>query len=139
MKLHNHIVVSTIISGVSQYIFNSWQMSITVFLSGIFIDLDHLLDYFIYEKKIELDLKDFFYKCGTLTLEKEPLILHSYELITVLAIVSYFINNYIIVGLLLGLGTHIVFDIFTNKVYFLGYSFIFRLIHKFNYRKVFYG
>lgn len=52
MKLHNHIVVSTIISGVSQYIFNSWQMSITVFLSGIFIDLDHLLDYFIYEKKI---------------------------------------------------------------------------------------
>ena len=139
MKLHNHILASTTVGGISYYIFGSWQISVTVFLSGIFIDLDHILDYFLYEKKIKLDIKDFFYKCEALILNKVYLLLHSYELIIILAILAYFTNNYIVLGLLIGFGTHIMLDLAANKVHFLGYSFIFRLINKFNSKKSFCG
>ena len=139
MKLHNHILASTTVGGISYYIFGSWQISVTVFLSGIFIDLDHILDYFLYEKKIKLDIKDFFYKCEALILNKVYLLLHSYELIIILAILAYFTNDYIVLGLLIGFGTHIMLDLAANKVHFLGYSFIFRLINKFNSKKIFCG
>src|SRR3989338_3756884 len=139
MKLHNHILASTTVGGISYYIFGSWQISVTVFLSGIFIDLDHILDYFLYEKKIKLDIKDFFYKCEALILNKVYLLLHSYELIIILAILAYFTNNYIVLGLLIGFGTHIMLDLSANKVHFLGYSFIFRLINRFNSKKIFCG
>ncbi|OGX28477.1 MAG: hypothetical protein A2879_05550 [Omnitrophica WOR_2 bacterium RIFCSPHIGHO2_01_FULL_49_10] len=139
MKLHNHILASTTVGGISYYIFGSWQISVTVFLSGIFIDLDHILDYFLYEKKIKLDIKDFFYKCEALILNKVYLLLHSYELIIILAILAYFTNDYIVLGLLVGFGTHIMLDLVANKVHFLGYSFIFRLINKFNSKKIFCG
>ena len=139
MKLHNHILASTTVGGISYYIFGSWQISVTVFLSGIFIDLDHILDYFLYEKKIKLDIKDFFYKCEALILNKVYLLLHSYELIIILAILAYFTNDYIVLGLLIGFGTHIMLDLVANKVHFLGYSFIFRLINKFNSKKIFCG
>ena len=139
MKLHNHILASTTVGGISYYIFGSWQISVTVFLSGIFIDLDHILDYFLYEKKIKLDIKDFFYKCEALILNKVYLLLHSYELIIILAILAYFTNDYIVLGLLVGFGTHIMLDLAANKVHFLGYSFIFRLINKFNSKKIFCG
>ena len=139
MKLHNHILASTTVGGISYYIFGSWQISVTVFLSGIFIDLDHILDYFLYEKKIKLDIKDFFYKCEALILNKVYLLLHSYELIIILAILAYFTNDYIVLGLLVGFGTHIMLDLVANKVHFLGYSFIFRLINRFNSKKIFCG
>ena len=139
MKLHNHILASTTVGGISYYIFGSWQISVTVFLSGIFIDLDHILDYFLYEKKIKLDIKDFFYKCEALILNKVYLLLQSYELIIILAILAYFTNDYIVLGLLIGFGTHIMLDLAANKVHFLGYSFIFRLINKFNSKKIFCG
>ena len=139
MKLHNHILASTTVGGISYYIFGSWQISVTVFLSGIFIDLDHILDYFLYEKKIKLDIKDFFYKCEALILNKVYLLLHSYELIIILAILAYFTNDYIVLGLLIVFGNYIMLDLAANKVHFLGYSFIFRLINKFNSKKIFCG
>jgi flagellar biosynthesis protein FliR len=112
-------------------------MSVALFLSGIFIDLDHWLDYFIHEKKVRLDVKDFFTKCEGYGLSKVYLVLHSYELIILLAVVVVLTKNTVLAGVLAGVTTHLVFDQFTNGAHMFGYSFIFRAFTKFDIKTAF--
>ena len=46
MKLHHHVAFSATISLLLYLIFKSWYLSLVCLISGVFIDLDHLIDYF---------------------------------------------------------------------------------------------
>ena len=115
MKLPVHIISSTIISSLVYFITKSFILSITTFLSGIFIDLDHFIDYFYTERKVKIDVKDFFYKCENFQLKKTFLLLHSYEIIVLLIILNFlYPENKFVVGFSIGYGTHLLLDIIYN-------------------------
>lgn len=98
-------------------------------LGGIFIDLDHLIDYFLFTKN-KFILSDFlnirYVKSG-----KVYLFLHSWELIFgILALVAIF-NSHGLYILFLGMSLHLLIDNVQRKNP-LAYFLIYRFIQKFN-------
>ncbi len=143
MRLPYHIISSSVISSVVYILTQSFILAITTFFSGILIDIDHFIDYFVNEKKIKFDIKDFFYKCDNCKLEKAILILHSYEIMFVFLLCLFVINVQIYKGIVIGFLSHFMIDVLWNltKGYspIQCYSFIFRSLQKFEYKKIFFN
>ena len=136
MKIGNHIVASVGVSAVFYGYTKSVMGALMVFASGVFIDLDHFLDYFISEKRIKLDVADFFRKCEGHLLKNSYLIFHSYELVFFLWAAAVFFNDIYVKAVATGVTVHILMDAlykinrYPSKP--LAYSFLYRaLIMKF--------
>jgi hypothetical protein len=144
MKLPVHLATSTIVSTFFYFVTKSFTVAVVSFLSGIFIDLDHLIDYFYTEGKIRIDIKDFFYKCENFKLKKAFLFLHSYEIIVLLVVLNFlFSESKFILGFTIGYMTHLLLDISYNfslnilrgkDKYFL-YFLTYRILKKFELKK----
>src|ERR1700722_8801562 len=126
MRTSYHIVVSSGISLGLQAATHSWPAALGCFLSGVLIDTDHYLEYYIHRKKFPFrynDLKNF---CWDATAKKQYLIFHAYEYMIVFWLLIYIFSLDVIwTGVALGLTTHLIFDQFTNPIkplfYFLTY------------------
>ncbi len=138
MKPIYHLAVSTVISGILYTIFRSWGLVIASFISGIFIDLDHIIDYFIING-IHFNLKEFsnFFKKKKYWKVASKhwrinLIFHGWEWLVVLSILAGITNwNTVVTGILIGFGHHIILDVFNDKPNswqqtFFGYSLLWR-------------
>lgn len=137
MKLQHHIAVSTIISGILYAIFKSWGLTIASFISGIFIDLDHIIDYLI-ERGLCFNAKefiDFFYEEKH---QKITLIFHGWELLILWAVAAKLTDfNPWVTGALIGYGQHIVSDYFFSKASLWSYFLIWRWKNRFNSEVIF--
>jgi hypothetical protein len=132
MKPIYHVAVSTIISGILYLIFKSWTLSIASLFSGIFIDLDHCIDYFI-AHGISLDLKKFSHFFYGEKYKKLTLIFHGWEWLILLFLASWLTGwNHWIIGVLIGFGQHMVLDKLYNISSFWSYSLIWRGINRFD-------
>ncbi len=137
MKIEHHVTLSTVISGILFAVFKSWELSITSFIAGILIDIDHVIDYFI-EHGLRSNLKEFlpyFYKEKH---RKITLLFHGWEWLFCLgaaAILTEF-NPYV-TGVLIGYGHHIAFDYFYNKTSVWTYSLIWRWKKNFDSQTIF--
>ncbi len=130
MKIEAHIPISAIVTAGVYFISRSKEIALSCFLSGIFIDLDHIFDYF-YCAGIKLDIKDFFYQCNSHQIKKYIFFLHSYELMFLFAILIYFFPSEILLGIFIGFTTHILADALYNPKHFIRYSLIYRAKHNF--------
>ncbi|MBL7069072.1 MAG: hypothetical protein ISS34_04370 [Candidatus Omnitrophica bacterium] len=112
--------------------FKSFACGAASFLTGVFLDVDHILDcYMNHGPRFKLeDLSRF---CAEIRFKKLTLIFHSYELIAVLWISIYaFSLGNIWIAMAIGATQHLIFDrLFNNKIGGLGYFFTFRLINGF--------
>ena len=128
MHLRNHIILSTITSVGFAYLSHSSSATVACFLSGIFIDLDHLIDYYDAKKKITFSYHQLKEWC---ILNKEGrlfLFLHSYELFLIFWVLIYYFNlgvNW--VGLMTGMTVHLIADQFSNPLKPLSYFLVYRL------------
>ncbi|MFH1442070.1 MAG: hypothetical protein ABIH18_08550 [Candidatus Omnitrophota bacterium] len=100
---------------------------------GIFIDLDHLIDYFIaYGSKFSI--KDFF-GSGSLKSGKVYLFLHSWEIIFIILLFYLVTSSYAVLLLFLSMSMHLIIDNLQRenlRIYFLTY----RIINKFDVRLI---
>lgn len=127
MTLKQHIVVSGVTSAAFAYFSRSWPGAMACFLSGILIDLDHFWDYCIIKGKICWSVKQLEDYCFKEKAGKSYLILHSYELLVVLWIaVSFLKSDSVLLGFLLGMTVHMIFDQFVNPVCPLAYFLLYR-------------
>ena len=121
MKLGYHIVISSLTSAGFAYATRSFWGTLICFASGILIDMDHVLDFCIANKRMcwrysELDSYCREKKDGTIYL-----IFHSYEL-TVLLWSSYiFFKNTVWLGFLVGITVHLLIDQIFNGTYRYAY------------------
>ena len=132
MKFSHHIAVSTIVSGILYVLFKSWSLTIASFLSGIFLDLDHYVDY-VFECGSLFHMKNFFHCIYEEKLKKIYLILHGWEWSIVLIIMGWMLdwNNWV-VGVMIGYWHHMVLDaLFNTNWPILGYSLLWRWEKKF--------
>src|SRR4030065_336426 len=87
MKVKYHLSASIIISWVLYAMFKSWGLAIASFVSGVFIDLDHIIDY-LRSSGISLNVKKFFNYFYKKKFDKVLLIFHGWEWLAVLTIAA---------------------------------------------------
>ena len=100
-----------------------------VVAGGIFIDLDHLIDYFRYFKNKKFSLKNFFYGLY-LGSGKVYLFFHSWELIFIILALATFFRSYVLLLFFLSLSIHLLIDN-TQRRKKLFYFFTYRFLNGF--------
>ncbi len=126
MKLHQHIVSSTLVAGIVYLLFKSWNITLICLLSGILIDVDHIYDY-TREFGFPFKIKDFFNAHYNNELSRLTLVFHSWELLILIGIIAWFTNwNPWFTGILIGFGHHIVLDMLYYKRRLQTFSFLWR-------------
>jgi hypothetical protein len=109
MKGKAHVYGAGIQGGVVYLLSQSMEVSIITFLSGVLIDLDHVLDFLVFSGE-KFTLKKFLSWCDEGRWERVSLIFHSYEVYLILAIITYYFPNNILLGLTYGIGFHLLLD-----------------------------
>tara|TARA_Y100000294_G_scaffold33395_1_gene28793 strand:+ start:114 stop:572 length:459 start_codon:yes stop_codon:yes gene_type:complete len=109
MKISTHLYTSTLLSGGLYAVTRSPQIALSCFLSGIFIDIDHVFDFLIFSGE-KFSIKNMISWCNESRWEKIVLIFHSYEVLIFLSFIMYYFPGNILMGILLGGGLHLVLD-----------------------------
>ncbi len=110
MKLPYHAVATITISGVLYMVFKSWGLAVSSFVAGIFIDLDHIIDY-LRENGRPFKIKNFFRICHQCQFNKVILIWHGWEWIVLLGAAAWLTGwNPWITGMLIGITQHLLLD-----------------------------
>ena len=139
MKLHHHTAFSFVISGISYMIFKSWGLAIASFLSGVFIDLDHVAD-FIREYGWSLNVKKFFRVFHNGCFKKVILLFHGWEWLLLWTALAWLTSwNPWITGILIGLTQHLILDTYYNAPTPLTYSILWRMRREFDLVSTFQG
>ena len=137
MKLKQHITISLFFSAFLYAISKSWIIFGSSLISGVLIDLDHILDYFM-AYGINIRVKQFFEVCHNLKISRVRLIFHSWELLFLLSICAFVMRwNPWIIGTIVGFTQHIVLDQVFNKPHKLTYFFFWRLKKDFSLQRCF--
>jgi len=137
MKLKQHTTYSVIIGGLLYMIFNSWSLSLSCIISGIFIDVDHIIDV-VREHGRDVTVKDFFRICNNAQFNRIILLLHGWEWLPVWAVTAWLSGwNPWITGTLIGLGQHLVLDAYSNSANISSYSLIWRWKNDFHFDTLF--
>ena len=143
MKIKHHALTSTIVAGVLYAVFRSWGLAIASFISGIFIDLDHIIDYWI-EHGWRFNLKRFFnYFDDKNFVDRKRLffIFHAWEWLLLLFFAAMLSNwDMWITGFLAGYAQHMILDEIYNsfkyriRPFVWGYFLVWRWRNGFRFR-----
>jgi len=137
MRPIHHIMISGVVTSVLAFWVRSFEALAACFLSGIFIDLDHHLDYLIEKRKIPLSYRKLWIFCHEEHGAKMYLFFHSYELHALLWISIFaFSLGEVWLGLAVGISTHMICDEIVNPIRPLAYFLIFRAKHGFSRAKL---
>lgn len=128
MKPVKHLVASSAAAGLFYLYSNSLLASLVCFLSGVFIDLDHLYDYYRNSRRLTFNARDFYYSCIDGRFEKLYLFFHSLELIFLFWIlIIIFKLNLIWVAFGVGITLHLIQDIVGNSLFAYSYFLVYRV------------
>lgn len=136
MRLYEHVAVSVVVSFTVYAITKSFIIAISSFLAGVFIDVDHLIDYW-FEHPFRFDIVHFFKTCEEYHLKRVILIFHSIELLLFLGFLVYILREPLLLGITIGIAQHILFDQLFNRIYPFTYFFVYRFNQGFVNEKVF--
>ncbi len=112
--------------------FRSLPCALASFISGVFIDLDHFLDYYA-NHGLTFKLKNIYDACERSDLKKIYVVLHSYEIVILSWLIIYTVPLSVFwkAGAI-GLTQHMIFDQLTNPFSIRGYFFTYRLLNGFD-------
>ncbi len=114
MKMASHVVASTIAGTAVYGLTGSTPMAVSLLLSGVLIDLDHLVDYFALSGE-KFSLSRFFSWFYEKKWKRIYVILHSYEFYILLVLGAYWSENDLLLGATMGVGLHMVMDQIGNR------------------------
>ena len=127
-----HAGASGVISILVWVYFKSAGYAAISFIAGVFIDLDHLIDYYL-NHPFTARIKEIYATCAAMRLKKIYIVLHSYELIILLwiSIFAFGLGNFW-KAIAIGMTQHIIFDQITNPINTYGYFLAYRITKGFN-------
>lgn len=133
MDLGPHGITSTIYAGGVYSITGSFELALAGFLSGTIIDVDHIIEYWN-DKGFDLNVTCFFAYCKSGKNSYFFIILHSFELIAIIFLISAIMNS-LYVGIVIagGILLHLFLDYF-NIIATLSYKYCSIIIFSFIYR-----
>ena len=137
MKLKQHITISLFLSAFLLVVSKSWIIFTASLISGVLIDIDHVLDYFLGFRK-RFRVKEFFDACYNGKILFIMVIFHSWELLALLSICAFAMRwNPWIIGITIGFTQHVVVDQVFNKPNKWSFFFLWRLNNSFNAKKMY--
>ncbi len=137
MSPTHHVIISAGTSAAFWYFTQSPSGTAACFLSGILIDIDHHLDYFLCKKELPLNYQKLYHFCEREKAGNLYLFLHSYELMAVFwAVIFYFQLSWLWAGLALGMTVHMLADQIFNPVAPLCYFLVYRAKQGFSRAKL---
>ncbi|MFH1996052.1 MAG: hypothetical protein ABIJ27_03530 [Candidatus Omnitrophota bacterium] len=106
--------------------FRNFWCAVASWCAGVFIDLDHLYDYFA-SRRFTFDIFRIYRVAAAAYFRKLYLILHSYEIVIILwAAIALLPLGCVWVGIAIGITHHIVLDNISNPVVPYAYFFLYR-------------
>ncbi len=124
-----HFFSTLIFSSIIYFKSGNLLYGLIFILGGIFIDLDHLIDYFLFFKN-RFNPADFF-KLNFIKSGKVYVFFHSWEINFLLFIFGLGIKSSPLLILTLGMSVHLIIDNLQRKNLFF-YFLIYRIIKKFD-------
>jgi len=115
MNTQAHIITSVALATALYTHSHSIAESAACFLTGVLIDLDHLIDFYLFSGE-KFSRKRFFSWCLEGRWQKITLLFHSYEIYGLLFLASFFFDSAVLRGLLWGAGLHLVLDQVANSM-----------------------
>jgi hypothetical protein len=134
MSPEHHLFVSALLASLFYYFTSSIPGSILAFCGGFWIDLDHFIDFWLYKKRITYTKEFFTWYC--LRSGKIYIIFHSLELWIVLLSSSLILKSLPLLGLSIGMGIHLLMDIFGNGARPEAYLLAYRILVGFSTEKM---
>lgn len=139
MKLRSHVLASTCISGALFAVSRSWELALSSWVAGIFVDLDHIPDYLV-EFGPRFSIQRFFHSFSAGSYKRIFILLHGWEWLAVLLALAWSTRwNPWLTGWLMGHSQHMILDQFGNRSGTFTYSLLFRALNRFIPRKCFPG
>lgn len=138
MRPISHVLISGGVTAIFSLWARSWTAALACFLSGILIDLDHHLDYFLARKKLPFNYKKVVHFLMNENYPKVKVFLHSYELIALWWVAIFVFGlNYVWKGVAIGFTTHILCDVFANPLKPSSYFLTYRILNRFERERLF--
>lgn len=138
MKPVYHVLVSAGTGFAFGFWLKSFPAGLACCLSGIFIDLDHCLDYYLNRREIPARWEKFWNFFVRAQMKKFYLIFHSYELILTLWFIAYMLHlNIVWLGVILGISIHVICDQIFNPFQPFAYFFTYRLKVRFDRNSIY--
>ena len=128
-----HLIASIVLAGVLGSYFRNYLVGLWTFALCMFLDGDHLFDYFSYLLKFkkEFSLKEFLSGSYFAEWKKFVVPLHSWEMVLGFALLFLVFKNPFLIATSLALGVHYFVDYFTNDVNKKAYFMLYRAKHNF--------
>lgn len=114
MNTKAHIVSSAALATGIYATTSSLTMAASALLSGIFIDIDHVIDFFLFSGE-RFSIKGFTSWCYEGRWDRLILMFHSYELYLAYGLFVYNHPNPIPLGIFLGVSLHLLLDQTGNR------------------------
>ena len=137
MSPGGHAATTLVASAATVYMSGSPSLATAVALGGFLIDIDHAVDYLLFNRQWDLHPGKFlrYYLEGRA--KRVVLALHSWELFALLAAIAWWTGWLLLWGYLVGAAMHLFLDIVFNgkflpKNIIAFYSFTYRAIHGFD-------
>ena len=128
-----HFVITLFLAAYMYFKTRSWMAVAATFLTGFFIDVDHLVDYFYYAGP-RFSLKEFLSLHYVHETGKILTPFHAWEYVLLLLWGRRFSQKYatVLLGMAVGLAGHLVWDQISNGASILAYSIIYRILTDFS-------
>lgn len=138
MRVLGHAAITLTAGAILYNYTNSLYGFLSFLIVGIFMDLDHYIDY-VREYGMTFDIKKVINACKyeNMAFKKITFVLHSYELVALFWSAIFAFNLSIIWKYCaVGLTLHLFIDQVTNPVLPLTYFFLFRAVNNFDTKKI---
>jgi hypothetical protein len=137
MSPGGHLLTTAVACAASLALTESVPVTAAIAAGGFLIDVDHFVDYVLFEKQRDLRPGAFlrYYLDGRV--QRAVLVLHSYELFVLLGMLAWWTDAEIVWGYLGGALLHLALDLSVNGEYTprsisAFYSFAYRWHHRFD-------
>lgn len=114
MSPGGHLVSTALACGAVYALTGSVPLTAGLAAGGVLIDVDHVLDYVLFERRRELRPGAFLRHYAEHRHQRVVLLLHSYELMAALTSLAWLTDRVWLWGYLLGMALHLPLDIFFN-------------------------
>ncbi len=136
-----HLVTTAVVCAASQTVTGAWPLTAAIAAGGFAIDVDHMVDYVIFERARALTPGAFLRHYVEGRARRAVLLLHSYELLALLGLMAWWTQAVVLLGYLVGALMHLALDLVFNgrltpHSITAFYSFAYRAAHRFDARRL---
>lgn len=137
MRLSQHVAISTLFSGLLLGVSGSWPLAGSSLLAGIFMDVDHVFDYYR-EYGRPFNVRRFFEASYQREYQRIFIVFHAWEWLPLILLAVWWSGwNPWVAGAAAGWLQHFLLDQLVNRPEKGGYFFLARAHQDFNHRVIF--